>query len=85
MPYLQRQVELIRPRVILALGRIAAQNLLATDRPLRELRAGGHVFGETGVPLVVSYHPAYLLRSPAEKVKAWQDLKSVRTLLEEPA
>lgn len=83
MPYLQRQIALIRPKVILALGRVAAQNLLATDRPLRALRESGHVFGDMGVPVVVSYHPAYLLRSPADKGKAWRDLKAVLAMMRE--
>jgi len=74
-PYLQRQVELIQPKLILAVGRIAAQNLLKTNAPLSRLRGRRHSYGEAGTPLVVTYHPAYLLRSPLEKRKAWQDLK----------
>ncbi|MGI9221155.1 MAG: uracil-DNA glycosylase [Woeseiaceae bacterium] len=70
--YLQRQVELIQPQIILAVGRIAAQQLLDTDTPVGRLRGELHQFGET--PLVVTYHPAYLLRSPTQKRKAWQDL-----------
>ena len=70
--YLQRQIELIQPRIILAVGRIAAQQLLETDTPVGRLRGQLHRFGET--PLVVTYHPAYLLRSPTQKRKAWQDL-----------
>ncbi len=78
LPFLERQIELIRPRVILALGRIAAQNLLATDTPIGRLR--GHVHNFRGVPMVVTYHPAYLLRNPADKAKAWEDLLlAVRT------
>jgi DNA polymerase len=71
--YLQRQIALIQPRMILAVGRIAAQTLLATDAPLGKLRGSVHDF--TGTPLVVVYHPAYLLRSLPEKRKAWQDLQ----------
>jgi DNA polymerase len=82
LPYLQRQVALLRPRVILALGRIAAQNLLATDTPIAQLRGRLHRFGAGATPLVVTYHPAYLLRSPVEKRKAWSDLKFARTELE---
>ena len=78
-PYLQAQIELIRPKVILALGRIAAHNLLNTDDSLGALRGRRHSYA--GVPLIVSYHPAYLLRSPAEKRKSWQDLKTVMALL----
>ena len=78
LPYLHRQIELVRPKLLLAVGRIAAQNLLATDAPLGRLRGRVHHFGEHNVPLVVTYHPAYLLRSPAEKRKAWEDLQFAR-------
>jgi len=71
--YLQRQIALIQPKVILVVGRIAAQNLLHTDAPLGKLRGRLHQL-ESGVPVVVTYHPAYLLRSPQEKRKAWVDL-----------
>ncbi|BCO33120.1 uracil-DNA glycosylase [Thiohalobacter sp. COW1] len=73
--YLARQIALIRPRLILAVGRIAAQHLLATDQPIGRLRGRVHRWGEAGIPLVVTYHPAYLLRSPGEKRKAWEDLQ----------
>ena len=73
--YLMRQVALLQPKVILAVGRIAAQNLLKTDTPIGKLRGEVHQLGETGIPLVATYHPAYLLRSPGEKRKAWQDLQ----------
>lgn len=72
LPYLERQIELIRPKLIVALGRIAAQSLLVTDAPLARLRGRLHVY--RGVPLVVTYHPAYLLRNPADKARAWEDL-----------
>jgi len=72
LPYLERQIDLIQPKIIVAVGRIAAQNLLATDTPIGKLR--GRVHEYRGVPLVVTYHPAYLLRSPADKAKAWEDL-----------
>src|SRR5580658_9146305 len=81
LPYLQQQVDLIQPRLILAVGRIAAQNLLATDTPIGRLRGQVHRFGTRATPLIVTYHPAYLLRSPSEKRKAWIDLKFVRTEL----
>jgi DNA polymerase len=73
--YLLRQIELVRPAIILAVGRIAAQSLLKTDTPIGKLRGQVHTLGETGIPVVATYHPAYLLRSPLEKRKAWQDLQ----------
>jgi DNA polymerase len=76
--YLDRQIELISPTLIVAVGRIAAQNLLATDTALARLRGKVHALGARGWPLVVTYHPAYLLRSPGEKRKAWQDLLFAR-------
>jgi uracil-DNA glycosylase family 4 len=78
LPYLDRQIALLRPKIMLVVGRIAAQNLLRTDAKLGALRQQVHSFGASGVPLVVTYHPAYLLRSPAEKRKAWEDLKFAR-------
>jgi DNA polymerase len=77
-PFLRRQIALIRPKVILAVGRIAAQNLLLTDAPLGRLRGCVHRFEDTGIPVIVTYHPAYLLRKPVEKRKAWEDLKFAR-------
>ena len=74
-PFLLRQIELVAPRMILAVGRIAAQNLLKTDITVGKLRGRVHGFGEGRIPLVVTYHPAYLLRSPEQKSKAWQDLQ----------
>jgi len=74
-PYLLRQIELIRPRLILAVGRVAAQNLLKTDITVGKLRGRFHAFGDRRIPLVVTYHPAYLLRSPDQKGRAWQDLQ----------
>ncbi|NOS75249.1 MAG: uracil-DNA glycosylase [Methyloglobulus sp.] len=71
--YLRQQRELLKPKIILAVGRIAAQTLLNTDAPLTKLRGNVHTLD--GVPLVVVYHPAYLLRSLLEKRKAWQDLQ----------
>ncbi len=71
-PYLGRQIELLQPRIILAMGRFAVQALLRSDEPLGQLR--GRVHRYQGVPLVVTYHPAYLLRYPSEKAKAWADL-----------
>ena len=71
-PYLLAQIELIQPKLILALGRFAAQNLLDTDDAIGSLRGRVHTF--QGVPLVATYHPAYLLRKPTEKTRAWEDL-----------
>lgn len=76
--YLQLQLELIQPKIILAVGRIAAQTLLKTDEPLSKLRGKKHAFNDTS--LVVVYHPAYLLRSLSEKRKAWQDLLLARRI-----
>ena len=81
-PYLERQIALLQPRVILALGRIAAQWLLQSDAPIGRLRGQEFTYGDRGTPLVVSYHPAYLLRSPLAKSKSWEDLISVRRILE---
>ena len=71
-PFLQRQIELIRPRLILAMGRFAVQSLLRSSEPIGKLRGRVHRCHE--VPLVVTYHPAYLLRNPADKARAWDDL-----------
>ncbi|WP_455220422.1 uracil-DNA glycosylase [Kaarinaea lacus] len=73
-PFLKRQVELVNPKIILAVGRIAAHNFLKTDSSLSQLRGRCFYYGESNTPVVVTYHPAYLLRSPKEKRKAWQDL-----------
>jgi DNA polymerase len=80
LPYLRGQIELVRPRLLLAVGRIAAQNLLGTEESLSRLRGRVHRFGELNTPLVVTYHPAYLLRTPADKRKAWEDLKFARSV-----
>jgi uracil-DNA glycosylase len=71
-PYLVRQVALVQPQIILAMGRFAVQSLLQTAEPIGKLR--GRVHQYQGVPVVVTYHPAYLLRNPADKAKAWADL-----------
>ena len=80
-PFLQRQIDLLQPVLILAVGRIAAQNLLQTDTPIGRLRGQVHRWGERATPVIVTYHPAYLLRSPGEKRKAWIDLKFARAEL----
>lgn len=78
-PYLDRQIELIRPRLIVALGKTAAIRLLATEASLASLRGKVHRYRDT--PVVVTYHPAYLLRSLPEKAKAWEDLLFARRTL----
>lgn len=78
-PFLKRQVALVRPRLILAMGRFAVQSLLGTTDPIGRLR--GRVHQYQGVPLVVTYHPAYLLRNPLDKSKSWEDLCLAREVL----
>jgi uracil-DNA glycosylase len=82
-PYLMRQIELINPRLIVALGRHAAHSLLKTEAPLSRLRA--QRLSYRGTPLVVTFHPAYLLRTPGDKRRAWDDLCLARTIVEAPA
>ncbi len=82
-PYLRRQIALLQPRIILAVGRIAAQNLLKTTRAISQLRHAVHTYGPDHIPLVMTYHPAYLLRSPREKAKAWQDLQLARRVFQD--
>lgn len=78
LPYLHRQIELLQPSMILALGRSAAQSLLGVEQPLSRLRGQVHRLGVRQTPLIATYHPAYLLRVPADKRKAWEDLKFAR-------
>ena len=80
LPILQRQIELVRPRLLLALGRFAAQALTGSAEPIGRLRQ--RAWDWHGTPLVVSYHPAYLLRTPQDKAKAWADLCLAQDLLE---
>lgn len=80
-PFLQRQLALLEPRVILAVGRVSAQWLLDSDSPIGRLRGRVHTHGHSQIPVVVTYHPAYLLRSPEAKSKSWQDLLLVREVL----
>lgn len=79
-PYLIRQIELIQPRLIVALGRHAAHSLLKTEMPLAKLR--GLRLSYHGIPLIVTYHPAYLLRTPLDKRKVWEDLCQAKKLVE---
>ena len=78
-PFLRRQVQLLQPKIILAVGRFAVQSLLGTSEPIGKLR--GRVHQYAGVPVVVTYHPAYLLRNLPDKAKAWADLCFARELL----
>jgi DNA polymerase len=80
-PFLERQIELVQPRLLLAMGRFAAQSLLRTDEPIGKLR--GRVHRWRDIPVVVTYHPAYLLRSLAEKARAWDDLCLAASVLEQ--
>jgi uracil-DNA glycosylase family 4 len=79
-PYLERQIELIKPKLIIALGKVAAQNLLHTDASLGSLR--GRLHEHSGVPVIVTYHPAYLLRTLPAKAKAWEDLCFARSTMQ---
>ena len=83
--YLKQQIELIQPKIILALGRIAAQNLLKTDTPIGKMRGNSYLYPNSNLPVVVTYHPAYLLRSPTEKRKVWEDLKLAKSIFRESA
>ena len=83
--FLRRQIALIAPRLILLVGGIAARNLLGTDTPVGKLRGIVHHVGADRVPCLVTYHPAYLLRQPEEKAKAWQDLQLVARVLRNDA
>ena len=82
-PFLSRQIELLAPKAVLAMGRFAAHALLATDASLQQLRQTTHEIQSAGrsLPVVVTYHPAYLLRRPVDKRLAWEDLKRLRALI----
>ncbi len=82
-PYLQRQIELIKPKIILCVGRIAAQNLLKVETPIGKMRGKKYFYEPLEIPVVVTYHPAYLLRSPTQKSKSWEDLLLAKSLMEE--
>lgn len=79
--YLKQQITLIQPKIIFAVGRIAAQNLLKLDQKVGDMRGHKFEYGDSKTPLVVSYHPAHLLRMPSAKRKAWQDLLFARHIL----
>ena len=82
-PYLQQQIELIQPKLILAVGRVAAHGLLQTTTQVGLLRGTVHSYGEKAIPLIVTYHPAYLLRSPLEKRKVWKDLQFAQAVFKQ--
>jgi uracil-DNA glycosylase len=81
-PFLERQIELVQPKLLLAMGRFAVQALLGSDEAIGKLR--GRVHDRRGVPLIVTYHPAYLLRALADKARAWDDLCLAASVLELP-
>lgn len=80
-PYLQRQISLIQPKILIAVGRIAAQFLLNSMEPMSKLRGRFYQYGKQQTPLLVTYHPAYLLRSPSEKSKAYADFLMIKKAL----
>ena len=80
-PNLIKQITLIQPQLIVALGRIAAHNLLSTTTSISRLRGEKHFYKKGNIPLVVTYHPAYLLRNPIDKSKSWQDLLFIKSIL----
>jgi DNA polymerase len=84
MKYLRKQIAWIRPKMILAVGRVAAQNLLGSEAPVGTMRGKTHYYEDTGIPVVVTYHPSYLLRKPLEKRKAWTDLQYAMTVYGKP-
>ena len=81
LKYLHLQIELVKPSIIIALGRFAAQSLLKSTLPIGKLRGSVHRFQPFDIPLVATYHPAYLLRSPLEKRKTWSDLLLAKTVV----
>ena len=81
-PYLHRQLALVKPKVIVALGRVSAQALLKTSESLGSLRGKVHQYGSSNTPLVITYHPAYLLRSPQQKSKSWADLLLAKSVVD---
>ena len=82
-PFLERQIDAVRPKVICALGRVSALNLLDTNEGISRIR--GRTFSFRGAKLVPTFHPAYLLRDPSKKRECWEDMKLIRSLLDERA
>lgn len=83
--FIERQIALIAPQIILCLGRISTQSLLQTGEAVGRLRGRWHSFGPNQIPLLVTYHPSYYLRAPAEKARGWDDLQRVARRLRELA
>jgi uracil-DNA glycosylase family 4 len=83
LPFLARQIDMVRPRIILSLGGTAAKNLLNVDSPVGKLRGQVHQYGEHQIPVVVTYHPDYLLHKPSEKASSWADLRLAMSVLAE--
>ncbi len=81
-PHLKKQIETLKPKLMVAVGRIAAQFLLNSKTSLGRLRGTTYTYGENKIPLLVTYHPAYLLRSPKEKAKAYEDLLMIQKMLQ---
>ena len=79
---MQRQIALLQPKIIVLLGKVAAHRMIDTDQPLGKLRGKIYRY-EDQIPMIVTYHPAYLLRSPSQKVKVWEDLLLAKTVLAE--
>lgn len=84
-PVLERQIELMAPKLVVAVGRVAAQTLLERTEPLGKLRGSVHDYPQRSLPVIVTYHPAYLLRSPEQKAKSWTDLRRIAALLDRVA
>lgn len=82
--FIERQIELIQPEMLLCLGRVSAQALLDSTESVGRLRGRWHSFGAQRIPLLVTYHPSYYLRAPAEKARGWDDLQRVAQRLGEP-
>ena len=80
--HLEQQIKMISPKVIIAVGRVAAQHLLNSDMTMAKLRGTVHSYGSASIPLITIYHPAYLLRSPSQKHKVWSDLQVLKTLMQ---
>jgi DNA polymerase len=84
-PFLERQIDLLAPKLIVTVGRVAAQNLLGGNESLGRMRGRVHRYPRREIPVLVTYHPAYLLRSPLQKARAWEDLRRAMELLREAA